>query len=278
LQSVHLSFSTDTVLQEQYRNLFGGIRVGKVLEDLDALAGSIAHAHADPPQNANPPYSIVTASVDRIMLLDKLVLDRDIMLRGFVSYAGTSSMEVRIDMESKDPDTGVYNPLILANFTMVATQGGKPVPVNRVSAESEEEKLLWDLGAENNRKRKEFAKASLQQVPPTSEEVCLVHKLYLDRLKKNKPAPPPKKAEVNPGVDPLPGHSVPQHVQFPADDLAPVDMEHTRLQSIALCQPQERNTAGKVFGGFLMSKAQVCCLIFELQFQLMMLFFPTQDF
>jgi acyl-coenzyme A thioesterase 9 len=261
LQVIELPFSSDATLREQYCNLFGGIRVGKVLEDLDALAGSIAHAHADLPTDSNPPCSIVTASVDRIMLLDKLLLDRDIMFRGFVSYAGTSSMEVRIDMESKDPVTQTFQPLVLANFTMVATQGGKAVPVNRISAETEEEKLLWELGAENNRRRKEFAKASLQQVPPTSEEVSLVHRLYIDRLRSSnavKPVAPPKKVESTiPGADPLPNHSAPQHVQFPSSDsLTPVDMVHTRLQSIALCQPQERNTAGKVFGGFLMSKAQ----------------------
>ena len=258
LQSVELKFSSDPVLREQYCNLFGGVRVGKILEDLDALAGSIAHAHADLPSGASPPFNIVTASVDRVMLLDKLLLDRDILFRGFVSYAGTSSMEVRIDMESKDPVTHQFYPLILANFTMVATQGGKPIPVNGVLPESEEEQLLWQLGS-NNRRRKEFAKASLQNVPPTSDEVQLVHQLYLDRLKINarKPTPPPERADAMlPGADPLPNHSAPQHVRFPENSIDPVDMVHTRLQSIALCQPQERNTAGKVFGGFLMSKAQ----------------------
>lgn len=168
-------------------------------------------------------------------------------------------MEVRIDMESKDPVTQQFHPLILANFTMVATQGGKPIPVNSILAETEEEKLLWKLGADNNRRRKEFAKASLQNVPPTSDEVRLVHQLHLDRLKlkTSKPLPPPQRPDAMiPGADPLPNHSAPQHVQFPENSVDPVDMVHTRLQSIALCQPQERNTAGKVFGGFLMSKAQ----------------------
>lgn len=263
LQSVELNFSTDAVLREQYCNLFGGIRVGKILEDLDALAGSVAHAHADLPSDATPPYSIVTASVDRIMLLDKLHLDRDIRFRGFVSFAGTSSMEVRIDMESKDPETKEFKPLVLANFTMVATQGGKPIPVNSIEAKTEEEKVLWNLGSENNRKRKEFNKASLTQVPPSSEEVALVHKLHTDRLKSKLAAkaslsvnPPKKDASTVPGCDPLPDHAAPSHVRLGRDPSEPVSMEHTRLQSIALCQPQERNTAGKVFGGFLMSKAQ----------------------
>lgn len=35
-------FSTDYILREQYRNPWNGIRVGKLLEDLDALAGTIS--------------------------------------------------------------------------------------------------------------------------------------------------------------------------------------------------------------------------------------------
>lgn len=35
-------FSSDYILREQYRNPWNGIRVGKLLEDLDALAGTIS--------------------------------------------------------------------------------------------------------------------------------------------------------------------------------------------------------------------------------------------
>jgi hypothetical protein len=36
------SFSSDPILREQYRNPWNGCRIGKLLEDLDALAGTIA--------------------------------------------------------------------------------------------------------------------------------------------------------------------------------------------------------------------------------------------
>jgi hypothetical protein len=36
------SFSSDAILREQYRNPWNGCRIGKLLEDLDALAGTIA--------------------------------------------------------------------------------------------------------------------------------------------------------------------------------------------------------------------------------------------
>ncbi|MCE0481047.1 hypothetical protein HAX54_038444 [Datura stramonium] len=40
--SVLYKFSSDYVLREQYRNPWNEIRMGKLLEDLDALAGTIS--------------------------------------------------------------------------------------------------------------------------------------------------------------------------------------------------------------------------------------------
>jgi acyl-coenzyme A thioesterase 9 len=40
--SILYTFSNDEILQEQYRNPWKGVRIGKLLEDLDALAGTIA--------------------------------------------------------------------------------------------------------------------------------------------------------------------------------------------------------------------------------------------
>lgn len=40
--SILYKFSSDYILREQYRNPWNGIRMGKLLEDLDALAGTIA--------------------------------------------------------------------------------------------------------------------------------------------------------------------------------------------------------------------------------------------
>lgn len=36
------NFSTDYILREQYRDAWNEVRIGKLLEDLDALAGSIS--------------------------------------------------------------------------------------------------------------------------------------------------------------------------------------------------------------------------------------------
>ena len=39
-------FEPDLKLREEYINFFGGLRIGKLLEDLDMVAGKVAYAHA----------------------------------------------------------------------------------------------------------------------------------------------------------------------------------------------------------------------------------------
>ena len=95
MTEITYAFSTDEFLKERYRNPFGHLRFGKVLEDLDALAGNIAFSHVQ-----DPAVNIVTASVDRIRLTGMPNLSFDQCLSGKVTYVGTSSMEIR--MQCKD--------------------------------------------------------------------------------------------------------------------------------------------------------------------------------
>lgn len=41
--SILYNFSSDFVLREQYRNPWNEVRMGKLVEDLDALAGTISY-------------------------------------------------------------------------------------------------------------------------------------------------------------------------------------------------------------------------------------------
>lgn len=111
-----LPFSTDLALREQYINFYGNLRMGKILEDLDACAGTqpkksipratavltqnvgnVAHAHADDCNPNTRPLTIVTASVDRIDLLDKLLPDRDMRMTGKIELNLSDSPEDPVD-------------------------------------------------------------------------------------------------------------------------------------------------------------------------------------
>ncbi|KAL6075985.1 Thioesterase/thiol ester dehydrase-isomerase [Balamuthia mandrillaris] len=240
---LYLPFSTDQNLREQYVNFYGNLRFGKILEDLDAAAGNVAHAHADDNNPVTRPLTIVTASVDRIDLLDKLLPDRDMRMKGCVTYVGSSSMEVRVDVESKDPDTGRFYPLILATFTMVATFEGRPAPVNRLNPQTEQEKLLYALGQDNKQWRKQWAKEALHVQPPTLEEQQLIHQFFTD-----------KKWEVVRQAQAQGQNGGGARGMDGAGEEV-VEMKDAKLQSVMLCQPQDRNTNDKIFGGYLMQKS-----------------------
>jgi acyl-coenzyme A thioesterase 9 len=79
--AVTYAFSKDASLRETYVNPWGTIRVGRVLEDLDALAGNVAFRHC---AAGNDPDAImlVTASIDRIVLEHRPNLKDDVTLRG----------------------------------------------------------------------------------------------------------------------------------------------------------------------------------------------------
>lgn len=77
---IEYNFSKDQYLLETYRNPWGEMRFGKILEDLDALAGNIAFNHVQ--GNA----MIVTAGVDRIRIRERPAIGVDQYLSGKVTW------------------------------------------------------------------------------------------------------------------------------------------------------------------------------------------------
>ena len=68
--TTYLPLSSDEVLRAAYQSAFAGLRLGRLLEDLDAVAGDVAYRHADldPPGAGDDlqKFFLATASVDRI--------------------------------------------------------------------------------------------------------------------------------------------------------------------------------------------------------------------
>ncbi|PRP81190.1 hypothetical protein PROFUN_02024 [Planoprotostelium fungivorum] len=209
---ISLPFGSNSELRDQYLSPFGHIRIGRLLEDLDAMAGNIAFLHADDGNPGSAPLVIVTASLDRIHLHRPLMPDQDLVLRGQVTWVGRSSMEIEISANSTHDNA----PSIVAVFTMVATDPmtKKSTQVNPLEPVTEEEKKRFDLG-ERNRQN------SLANEPPTVDERLVLHRVFMEWNKK-------------------------------VDNADYVTMSSTARQSVILCQPSERNFANKIFGGYLM--------------------------
>ncbi|KAK5580236.1 hypothetical protein RB653_000251 [Dictyostelium firmibasis] len=221
---VDLFFSSDMALREIYLSPYGHLRIGRLLEDLDALAGTVSFKHAENDEDTFK-KTIVTASVDRISLLQPLIPDRDIKMEGVVTYVGKSSMEVMIKLSSKNNETQLHEPVLVAYFTMVARENGKASPVNHLRTTSDYEKKLFENGEKHKECRISHKQQSLDITTPTTSELQTIHSLFMTAKNEEK-----------------------------SSKLELIPMNDTTCQSVILCQPQERNINGNIFGGYLLRK------------------------
>ncbi|KAG0174862.1 hypothetical protein DFQ29_007339 [Apophysomyces sp. BC1021] len=191
----YLPFRSSPALLDEYVSSGGKIRIGKILEDLDALAGSIAYKHADTnPLPRGPPVTIVTASVDRLELLLPAQAG-DLKLSGHVApFIHIVFVKVdaipNYDPSAKPSDTltdkdfmakPTSNTVLFARFTMVARNSvtGKSMQVNPLELNNAEEKKLFKF-AEDCKMRKRLAgESALSKAPPTAEERLDIHDLYI---------------------------------------------------------------------------------------------------
>lgn len=229
---VFLPLGSQPLLREKYLNVHNLVRFGRILEDLDSFGVLISYTHAktDSPRS---PFSIVTALVDEIDLVQNVILpDCDLKFSGHVTWVGRSSMEVQ--MHILQYQNGTFLPVIDATFVMVArdTSNKSPAFINPLKTESPEEEILFRQGDLNKATRTAMKRTSLLKTAPNEDERKIIHEMFLETLDD-------KTISFHSRI--LPSNSV--------------WMEDTKLKSLEICHPQERNIFNKIFGGFLMRKA-----------------------
>ncbi|KAI7902889.1 acyl-CoA thioester hydrolase [Cokeromyces recurvatus] len=237
----YLPFKSSPALLDEYITTGGKIRIGKILEDLDALAGAISYKHIDTFNPRAPPLTVVTASVDRMELLMPNTVE-DLKLSGHVAYVGKSSMEVFVKVEtipkydSNMVESSPFPPqnflaeptpntVLFGRFTMVAIDSttGKSVHINPLIAHNEREMRIFEYAQECKSRKKLIGESALDKVPPTDDERLTLHDLYMKNA---------------------------NQLSSPS-----AWIEDTKLKSVFLMQPQDRNIHNKVFGGYLMRRA-----------------------
>ncbi|XAR60869.1 Palmitoyl-CoA hydrolase [Bertholletia excelsa] len=230
------NFSTDYILREQYRDAWNEVRIGKLLEDLDALAGTISVKHCCDDDSMTRPLLLVTASVDKMVLKKPISVDIDLKMVGAVIWVGRSSIEIQLEVtQSTDESSDATEAIALtANFIFVArdSKTGKAAPVNRLSPETEQEKLLYEEADARNQLNKRKRTDSRKEIE-NGEVNRLAALLAEGRIFCDMPA---------------------------LADRNTILLRDTRLENSLICQPQQRNIHGRIFGGFLMHRA------FELAF------------
>ena len=100
---------------------------------LDEVAGVVAMRHAET-------HRVVTAAVDNLQFKQAIYEGEILVLRGYVTYVGKSSMEVEIDTYTELPD-GMRQTVNRAFFVMVAVDGNeRPTQVPELLITTEAEK------------------------------------------------------------------------------------------------------------------------------------------
>lgn len=228
--SVVLPFKDDKWFLDGYINAFGRLRMGQLFQDLDRLSGMIANKHCLPAEPV-----IVTASVDRILLLKRLedLSSRNVGLWGHVTWTGRSSMEITIhacttnESDLNFDQAHEETSFMVANFTFVARDPDtqRAFTVNHLQPETKTELLEYLLGEKyNQRKKAEVGKHALTNTLPTPEETKIVHDLWLDSRNDSQ-----------------------------SDS---VSMDETGVQTTRIMQPQYRNRHSyMIFGGYEMREA-----------------------
>lgn len=132
-----------------HNTLFGG----KLMSDMDMVASISAVRHAR--------KEVVTASTDSVDFLSPITQQDSVCIESFVTYTGTSSMEVFVKVIAENLLTGNRKIAATAFLTFVALDDdGKPTKVPGIIPETAEEKKLFETGKDRAEKRKEHRKNS----------------------------------------------------------------------------------------------------------------------
>jgi acyl-CoA hydrolase len=135
-------------------NPMGNVFGGAILKHVDLVAGIVAKRHA---RNTN----CVTASIDRMTFLKPVYIGNALILSARLNYVRRSSMEIEVEIESENLDSGTRVRTGTAFVTIVALdKNGKPTEVPQLLVETEEEKERFDKGEERMRLRLKDANKS----------------------------------------------------------------------------------------------------------------------
>lgn len=127
--------------------LFGGI----LMQWIDEVAGLVAKRHSR--------SNITTASVDNLRFIKGAYQGDTLVIIGYLTYVGSTSMEVRVDTYMENM-AGERRPINRAYVTLVALdERDKPKKVPTLVIETEGQKAEWEAA----RKRRQIRKTRKEE-------------------------------------------------------------------------------------------------------------------
>lgn len=138
----------------QHANVHGSVLGGTVMHWIDLAAAVVANRHCRRP--------VVTASFDEMAFLAPIHIGQLAVIRGRITMADHSSMEIRVDVQSEDLLTGERRRTGTAFVTFVALDPAtqRPTPVPPVRLETDEERAEHARALERRRLRLERRRIS----------------------------------------------------------------------------------------------------------------------
>jgi len=144
VEMVEIVFPNDA---NPHGNVFGG----RVMQLIDIVGSIAAMRHSR--------NNVVTASMDQLDFKNAVKVGEVLVLRASVNYVAHTSMEVGVKVMAENPLTAEQRHTSSAYLTYVAIDNnGKPVPVDPIHPESEEERRRYDQAQVRRKHRLELLK------------------------------------------------------------------------------------------------------------------------
>ena len=135
-----------------YNRLFGG----QLMQWIDVVAAVVARRHSG--------CNVTTASVDNLRFEGPAYANDTIVLCGYITYTGRTSMEVCVRTYVEEL-SGLKRLINVAYLVMVALNAEeRPTEVPKLVVESEAEKREWEAACERNSIRKTRRKAAQKEL------------------------------------------------------------------------------------------------------------------
>ena len=212
------------------------IRYGKVIEELDAIAGDCAYKYLltrDVYEGKKAkPYNLVTVSVDRIDFMDKISANKDLRLTAYMMMAKGSTLMMKVDVLQRENEGDEWAQAGDAMIIFVARdiRTGKSYKVPELSSSKfddlQQTTLGFHLGLTIKDWSREKSQRDLHKISASFEESS-IYQMYLQK------------------VDQL----------LCTNPDAVIKMSETERCTMSLMHGQDRNRHGKMFGGYLMKEA-----------------------
>lgn len=134
------------MLMYEHMNGYGRLFSGRLMEWIDVVAGVVARRHSG--------CDVTTASVDRLEFIAPAFIGDTIVLDGRITYAGRTSMEIRVDTYVEKL-SGAKERINRAYLVMVALdENGRPTQVPPLQPETEEETAEYEAAQRRRQARR----------------------------------------------------------------------------------------------------------------------------